>query len=188
MKLLVLYLLIWCYKRCPRRNLIEEDIDHWKEVLGLNGDYFSVIRTLMRQKPEFRNLIYYRIGNVRILASLFKWCYPPLSTLYLWSENIGGGLFIQHGFSTVIAAHNLGRHCHVNQQVTIGYKGDVAPSIGNNVTITCGAKVLGGVSIGDNCIIGANAVVVKNVPDNSTVVGIPAHIIKKNGVRIDEKL
>lgn len=95
-------------------------------------------------------------------------------------------MFIQHGFATVIGAEKIGKHCFINQQVTIGYNGDKAPIIGDNVTITCGAKVIGGIHIGDNCIIGANSVVVKDIPSNSTVVGVPGRIIKKNGNKCDE--
>lgn len=62
------------------------------------------------------------------------------------------------------------------------------PMIGDNVVIASGAKILGDVHIGNNVIIGANAVVVKDVPDNCTVVGVPAYIIKKNGIKINEKL
>lgn len=75
-------------------------------------------------------------------------------------------------------------HRLVNQQVTIGYNDLYAPIIGDNVMVTCGAKVLGNVKVGNNVIIGVNAVVVKDVPDNATVVGVPAKIIKMNGVRI----
>lgn len=73
----------------------------------------------------------------------------------------------------------MGEHCHVNQQVTIGYNGDEAPIVGNNVLVTCGAKIIGGVTVGDNVKIGANAVVVKDVPSNVTVVGVPARIVNK---------
>lgn len=63
-----------------------------------------------------------------------------------------------------------------------------APTILDNVSIKAGAKVLGKITIGNNVIIGANAVVVKDVPDNCTVVGVPAYIIKKEGKRVNIKL
>ena len=92
---------------------------------------------------------------------------------------IGGGLFIQHGFSTYIAAESIGENCWINQQVTIGYKDNTTPPvIGNNVTITCGAKVLGPITIADNVTIGANAVVVKDLPPNSVWGGVPARRIR----------
>jgi serine O-acetyltransferase len=96
-------------------------------------------------------------------------------------------LFIQHGICTIIAAKTIGENCFINQQVTIGYKDKMnSPTIGNNVVIASGSKVIGGVTIGDNVTIGANAVVVKNVPENCVVVGVPAYIIKRNRVRVKE--
>ena len=87
-------------------------------------------------------------------------------------------MYIQHGFATIVTAKSIGSNVWINQQVTIGHKGDASPIIGNNVRISCGAKVLGGVKIGNNVIIGANAVVVSDVPDNCVVAGVPAKIIK----------
>jgi serine O-acetyltransferase len=112
-----------------------------------------------------------------------------MTTLFLYTEDIGKGLFIQHGFSTIIAAESIGKNCWINQQVTIGYSNATdCPAIGDNVTIYAGAKVIGKVQIGDNVRIGANAVVVKNVPDNCTVVGVPAYIVRRNGNRMNEPL
>ena len=79
---------------------------------------------------------------------------------------------------------DLGENCWVNQQVTIGHKDKSGrPQIGNNVRITAGAKVLGNIKIGNHVTVGANAVVVKDVPDNCVVVGIPAYIIEKEGIK-----
>ncbi|MEN6373145.1 MAG: hypothetical protein ABFD75_00010 [Smithella sp.] len=98
-------------------------------------------------------------------------------------------MFIQHGFSTIISAEKIGRNCWINQQVTIGFSNDTeSPLIGDNVTIYAGAKVIGKVRIGNNSIVGANAVVVKDVPANSTVVGIPACIVRRDGERVKELL
>jgi serine O-acetyltransferase len=111
------------------------------------------------------------------------------SSLYLSTRQIGSGLYIQHGDSSIIAAKKIGGNCWINQGVTIGYtsKGE-SPEIGNQVTINAGAKVLGPIKVGNNVVIGANAVVVKNVPDNCTVVGVPAYIIKRNGNKVRENL
>lgn len=173
-------LLVYFYLHSPNRRVIEEDLDHWKEIFHWSNDYPTTIKRLFVDKPEYRNLYYYRIGVKRVFSRLFYFFYPPLPTLYIWSQHIGGGLFIQHGFATVIAAERIGRHCFINQQVTIGYKGDRAPVLGDNVVVTCGAKVLGGISVGNNVVIGANAVVVKDVPNDVTVVGVPACILKSN--------
>jgi len=78
------------------------------------------------------------------------------------------------------------------QGVTLGgtglEKGKRHPTIGNNVVIGAGAKVLGNITVGDNSYIGANAVVIKDVPPNSTVVGIPGKITKQDGKKIDTSL
>ena len=105
-----------------------------------------------------------------------------MSTLYLYTPHIGEGLFIQHGFSTIINANSIGKNCWINQQVTIGFTNNTdSPTLGDDVTVYAGAKVLGNVFIGNNSVVGANAVVVKDVPSDCTVVGIPAKIIKRNG-------
>ena len=111
----------------------------------------------------------------------YQWFYSwNDKSLYLYNRHWGGGgLIIQHGFSTIINAKKIGENCHIYQQVTIGFNGTEQPVIGNNVRICCGAKVIGGVNIGNNVVIGANAVVVKDVPDNVVVAGVPAKIIKQ---------
>ena len=84
---------------------------------------------------------------------------------------------------------DLGENCWVNQQVTIGHKDKTGrPQIGNNVRITAGAKIIGNLKIGDHVTVGANAVVVKDIPDLCIVVGVPAYIIKRDGVKVKEEL
>ena len=99
--------------------------------------------------------------------------------MYIWCDSIGPRLFIQHGFATVINAEKIGSDCWINQQVTIGTQySDEKPIINNGVRICPGAKVLGKITLGENCIVGANAVVTKDVPDYAVVAGTPAKIIK----------
>jgi len=174
----------------PRTNYFWGDFKRWKEILlpqAQQGHMFVPFLTLMTMNQEFRNLFYYRLGWIsRPLRILCR----PMDTLYINTKDIGPGLYIHHGFATVISAKKLGNNCWVNQQVTIGFsgKGETPPEIGDNVRVSCGAKVLGPLKIGSNVKIGANAVVVKDVPDNVTVVGVPARIVTRNGVRVDEKL
>ena len=137
--------------------------------------------TLVLLSPAFRMLCYYRMRkHSRLLKLLLKPLRLRNSILfYLNAEEIGGGLFIEHGFSTIIACKHIGRNCWINQQVTIGYSdAKNCPYIGNDVQIKAGAKVIGNVQVGDDVIIGANAVVVKDVPSHSIVVGIPARVVK----------
>lgn len=96
---------------------------------------------------------------------------------------IGAGLTIWHwGPIIVNPAARIGKNCTLNPMVIIGHKipGEGAPQIGDNVFIGGGAKVIGAIHVGNNVTIAPNAVVVKDVPDNSIVGGIPAQIIKKN--------
>jgi serine O-acetyltransferase len=114
-----------------------------------------------------------------------------MNTLYLSTKNIGPGFMIWHGFSTIIYADSIGKNCTIRQQITVGNEGNRGggiPIIGDNVEIGAGAIIIGNIKIGNNVMIGANAVVTKNVPDNCTVIGIPAYIIKRNGIKVKESL
>ena len=134
---------------------------------------------------EYRNLFYYRVGTVGHLLNII--CRKE-STLHIYTRQIGPGLFIQHGFSTIISAESIGSNCWINQQVTIGFSNKYErPILKDDVTIYAGAKVIGQVTIENNSVVGANAVVVKDVPDHCVVVGIPAQIIKRNGVNVEKQ-
>lgn len=171
-----------------KRSVIEMDLDRWGQIY-FGGRPNSLIQRialfvrLMTLKTEYRNLFYHRTGlSGKMLALVCR----PMPTLYIETSKIGPGLFIQHGFCTIIAAAEIGKDCWINQQVTIGFAKNSTdcPTIGNNVTISAGAKVIGKVNIGENSKVGANAVVVKNVPANATVVGVPAYIVRRDGVRV----
>lgn len=103
---------------------------------------------------------------------------------------IGDGVFIDHGMGVVIGETTiLGDNCTIYQGVTLGGtgkdKGKRHPTIGNNVVIGSGAKVLGPFTVGDNSKIAANAVVLSEVPANCTVVGVPGRVVKKNNVKVN---
>ncbi len=102
---------------------------------------------------------------------------------------IGKGLFIDHGAGVVIGeTTEIGDFCTLYQNVTLGGTGkDIGkrhPTLGNNVLVGAGARVLGPMKIGDNSKIAANAVVLEEVPPNCTAVGVPARVVKRNGVRV----
>ena len=103
---------------------------------------------------------------------------------------IGKGFVIDHGMGVVIGeTTEIGNNVLIYQGVTLGGTGKETgkrhPTIGNNVVLGCGAKVLGPVNIGDNAKIAANAVVLTDVPPDSTAVGAPAKIIKITGARVN---
>lgn len=102
---------------------------------------------------------------------------------------IGEGLFIDHGMGVVIGeTTEIGSNVTLYQGVTLGgtgkEKGKRHPTIGNNVVVSTGAKVLGSITIGDNVKIGAGSVVLKDVPPNCTVVGVPGRIVKRDGEKV----
>jgi serine O-acetyltransferase len=106
---------------------------------------------------------------------------------------IGKGFFIDHGMGVVIGETAvIGDNVLLYQGVTLGgaglEKGKRHPTIGNNVVIGAGAKILGNINVGDNSYIGANAVVIKEVPANSTVVGVPGRVTRQDGKKIDVNL
>ncbi len=147
----------------------------------------NIVRFLfcMSNYKTFRNVFYYRIGKLQYLLGYVK----GVPTCEIATKNIGGGLFIEHGGSTYINALSIGKNCYINQCCTIGYSDYIhAPVVGDNVSVKVGAVVIGDVKIGNNVVVGANACVVKNVPDNCVVAGVPAHIIRKNGIRVNEDL
>lgn len=103
---------------------------------------------------------------------------------------IGRRLVIDHGAGVVIGATTvIGDDCLLYQGVTLGgtgvCKGKRHPTLGNNVMVGCGAKVLGPFTVGDNARIAANSVVLREVPPNSTVVGVPGHVVRRNGEKLD---
>lgn len=141
-------------------------------------------------------IIFYRIAH-----RLFKLGVPFLPRLISqagrWFSGIeihpgaaiGKGLFIDHGMGAVIGETSvLGDNVTLFQGVTLGgtgkERGKRHPTLGSNVVAGAGAKILGSVTIGDNVQIGANAVVINSVPPNSTVVGVPGRIVKKEGKKV----
>ena len=172
-----------------KRNIINDDIKIWLksfqlENLGVHVGFFF----LMTYYPEYRNLFYKRIGYSQFLV---KFLCRPMNTLFLYTKDIGPGLMIWHGFSTILHAKSVGKNCTIRQQITVGNLGNQGgdfPTIGDNVEIGAGAIIIGDIKIGSNSIIGAGSVVTKSVPDNCFVAGVPAYIIRKNGIKTKEKL
>jgi serine O-acetyltransferase len=105
------------------------------------------------------------------------------------AATIGNRLFIDHGMGVVIGETAIvGDDVLLYQGVTLGgtgkEQGKRHPTLGDKVVVGAGAKVLGNITIGDNCRIGAGSVVLRSVPENSTVVGIPGHIVLRDGKRV----
>lgn len=169
---------------------LSQDLRRWK-VYSFKGYFYiffeqGVWATIFYR---FRRVLY--MINIPVLKNfirfstflIFKFTEIFLGVTIRSQTDIGPGLYIGH--TGVIRIHpnaKIGKNLSIGQCVTIGEKGPGhgagVPTIGDNVYIGVGAKVLGGITIGNNVKIGANAVVIADVPDNSTVVGIPAHIVR----------
>jgi len=150
--------------------------------------------------PGLHALVFYRISH-----RLWSWKVPLIPRWFSQTARfmtgveihpgaqIGRKFFIDHGMGVVVGETAIiGDNVLLYQGVTLGGTGKETgkrhPTLGNNVVVGAGAKILGNITIGDNSYIGANAVVIKNVPPNSTVVGIPGRITKQEGQRIDLEL
>lgn len=150
--------------------------------------------------PGLHALIHYRIAHffykIRFffIARLINQVSRFLTGIEIHpGAQIGKGFFIDHGMGVVIGETAIiGDNVLLYQAVTLGGTGLVQgkrhPTIGNNVVVGAGAKILGNITVGDNSYIGANAVVIKDVPANSTVVGVPGRITKQDGKKIDVSL
>ena len=177
--------------------------------------FAAEVKACFERDPASRNLVevllnysgLHAIICHRIAHTLDKLKIPLLPRLLMtvarWitgveihpSATIGRGLFIDHGMGVVIGeTTTIGRHVTLYQGVTLGgtgkQRGKRHPTIGNNVVIGTGAKILGDITIGDHSMVGANAVVVKNVPEHSTVVGVPGRITRTRdrhfpGIKLD---
>ena len=114
----------------------------------------------------------------RLGGRLAEHIWKTVPGLDLSGTIIGPGLFISHGQGTILSAERIGANLWVHQGVTVGwdYRGDRRPIIGDDVFIGAGAKILGAITVGTAAQIGANAVVVCDVPPGATAVGIPARI------------
>lgn len=139
--------------------------------------------------PGFHILIFYRIShflyihNFKFLARLISQIGRFFTGIEIHpGAKIGKKLFIDHGMGIVIGeTTTIGNNCTIYHGVTLGGTGKDKfkrhPDLGDNVVVGCGAKILGPIKIGNNVKIGANSVILKDIPNNSTVVGIPGSIV-----------
>lgn len=126
----------------------------------------------------FRSLFYFRTNG--FFAKLLRVFYPKQRDFIIdIHTKIGSGLVLAHPYATILNAQSIGNNVYVNHLVTLGEKDGKKPTIGHNVQLHANCMVIGGVVIGDNAIIGAGAVVVKDVPAHAMAVGNPAQIIEK---------
>lgn len=167
-----------------RNKALKEDFRVWKNELCFTSekDFISFYKIFWNHKA-FRSVVYLRLGyDSRWISWLAKGeCGLNFATL---ETKIGAGIYLHHGHSTQINAKKIGHNCQIWHNVTIGvgtpHDNNTRPTIGDNVRICTGAIVVGDVEVGNNVTIGAGCVVIKSIPNNCTVVGNPARIIKRN--------
>lgn len=179
--MLISYRII-CVNKCKWGGKLKDDLLHYKKRKGLNGNNLFCLVYLLLKFKEFRNIFYWRVG---MWSKYILFWLPELKTLRIWTKscNCDGGLYIGHGWGTVINAKKIGRNCLVGQNVTIGSRNRKEPVLEDNVHVWAHAVVLGDITIGRNSEIGAGAVVVKSVPNDCVVVPEKSSIIKENGKR-----
>ncbi len=146
--------------------------------------------------PSFRAMLYYRLSHKLYLnkhyflaRAISQFAARRTGIEIHPGAQIGKGLFIDHGAGVIIGETTIiGNNVTLFQGVTLGgngkEKGKRHPTIGDNVMISAGAKVLGSFTVGENSKIGAGSVVLQAVPPNSTVVGVPGRIVKRDNVRL----
>ena len=147
--------------------------------------------------PGLHAVISYRIANLlwKSKIPLIPRFISQIARFFTGIEihpgaTIGRGLFIDHGMGVVIGETSIiGNNVTLFQGCTLGGTGKETgkrhPTLGDNIVVGTGAKILGNIEIGSNSYIGANAVVIKSVPSNSTVVGVPGRITKQEGQKLD---
>lgn len=173
-------------------------IKYIREEIEIIKDRDPAIKTPLEVLlyPSFKAIVRYRIAHwlfVRKHYFLARW-YSQRTVRKTGIEihpgaTIGKGLFIDHGHGVVIGETAIvGDNVTLYQGVTLGGTGKESgkrhPTVGNNVMISAGAKVLGSFTIGENSKIGAGSVVLQEVPPNSTVVGVPGRVVKQNDMKV----
>lgn len=167
-----------------KSDKVLKDILAWRKQFRINGtNRFFGFLYLMVNFRDFRNLYYFRLKGEAKIASKNIIYRVVLSVLLIFSEivlkkystllisgEIGGGLVLVHAYYAILSPHKMGENCKIWHEVTIGYRNFLAPTFGDEVQISPGAKIIGGISIGSNSKIGPNALVIDNIPPGSTVI------------------
>lgn len=148
--------------------------------------------------PSFKVMLHYRLAHKLYLKKHYFWARLVSQRAVRKTgieihpgAQIGNGFFIDHGNGVIIGETTIvGDNVTLYQGVTLGgtgkEQGKRHPTVGNNVMISAGAKVLGSFTIGDNSKIGAGSVVLEEVPPNSTVVGVPGRVVKRNNINLPQ--
>ena len=175
------------YKAAFKRDPAARTPLGWLEVLILYSGFHAIF---WHRINHFLHTTLHIPFIPRFIAQLVRWftgieIHP--------GAKIGSGFFIDHGMGVVIGeTTEVGRNVTLYQGVTLGGtgldRGKRHPTIGDNVVVGVGAKVLGNIRLGNNVKVGGGSVVVHSVPDNCTVVGVPAEIVRKEGKKVSGEI
>ena len=159
------------------KSIIDSDLEKYECQIGMRLPRVLQLLYHLHTNRYFRNVFYYRIGPVKSL--LLEW-YRPEDKYFTIGKTvkIGKGLWVAHPYATVLAADYIGDNFRCIHCTTLGNTGKGRPTIGNNVELGANVTIIGKVNIGNNVTVAAGAVVVKDVPDNCVVAGVPAKVIK----------
>lgn len=168
------------YLRSRQKKEIDEDMGRMLDEVPYEKAGAKTLNYLLLLNKPFRNIFYYRVRNSLILRNISRLFFKPLNTIEIEGA-IQGGLRISHNYA-VIHPERAGKDLFVGHGATIGKndreKGQQRyPVIGDHVSIYANAVVFGSITIGNNVLIGAGAVVNRDIPDDCTVVGNPCRII-----------
>tara|TARA_R110002167_G_scaffold149980_4_gene343562 strand:- start:676 stop:1257 length:582 start_codon:yes stop_codon:yes gene_type:complete len=173
------------YITSKNKAVINQDLLRWSAAKKISKSHSELLLHFLARSKDFRTIFYFRIKSpLKYILNIY--CRKQSNFTIDISTKLGGGILTGHPYCTILNADSIGDNFYVNHLVTVGEVNGKRPKIGKNVSIYTGAIVIGDIIIGDNAIIGAGSVVVKDVPDNCVVVGNPAKIIKSLGESVSK--
>lgn len=156
---------------------VRSDVERMKSQVNITLPFILMLLYLLHNNRYFRSLFYYRIGP--ILSLLIGWWRPGDKYFMISNTSkIGKGVLIAHPYATIINAERIGDNFSCIHCTTLGETSKGRPVLGDNVSLGANVTIIGPVHVGNNVIVGAGSVVVKDVPDDCVIAGNPAKIIK----------